>query len=394
MSISHTGSWSGEALISWMHNTSGCSRSIRSCSSPWRARMPLTFQVAIFITVARLSYAALHAHRNHRPAALRCDGARLRIGRRRRPAAGTAASGPVADDGRGAQGARPGARGRLEDGSGAELRRGRRPRRSGGAGADGHRAVLHHRRGPRQGAGVGHVRPAERQPGAVRHQPRVRQPEHHRPRPPLSGPGRRAGSAQQPGARGGRLFGRLGPAGRRRGQGRGSRVLIVSVKWTVRVVLLILAVLALLSIPRPGGAQTQATPPELSLADALGLINAAHADAAAKNLRLTVAVVNQRGDVIAVGRMDGANPGTVDTAIGKAMVSAIFGLPSAALVSRAGTPIGQGVNAHTSGRLRFLQGAWPIVRGGFTVGAIAGSGASAQQDEDAVKAALAAAAPR
>lgn len=168
----------------------------------------------------------------------------------------------------------------------------------------------------------------------------------------------------------------------------------MSVKWIVRVVLLILAVLALLSIPSPSGAQTQPTPPELSLADALGLINAAHADAAAKNLRLTVAVVNQRGDVIAVGRMDGANPGTVDTAIGKAMVSAIFGLPSAALVSRAGTPVGQGVNAQTSGRLRFLQGAWPIVRGGFTVGAIAGSGASAQQDEDAVKAALAAAAPR
>ncbi len=46
-------------------------------------------------------------------------------------------------------------------------------------------------------------------------------------------------------------------------------------------------------------------------------------------------------------------------------------------------------NAQTGGRLRFLQGALPIVRGGFTVGAIGGSGASAQQDEDAVRAALA-----
>ena len=170
--------------------------------------------------------------------------------------------------------------------------------------------------------------------------------------------------------------------------------MMLSMRWVVRLVLLLLAVLALLSIPRPSGAQTAPAPSELSLNDALGLIAAAHADAAAKNLRLTVAVVNQRGDVIAVGRMDGANPGTVDTAIGKAMVSAIFGAPSAALVSRAGTPVAQGVNAQTAGRLRFLQGALPIVRGGFTVGAIAGSGASAQQDEDAVKAALATAAPR
>lgn len=165
---------------------------------------------------------------------------------------------------------------------------------------------------------------------------------------------------------------------------------MIPLGWVVRVVLLILAVLALLSIPSPSGAQTAPAAREMSLDEAMRLIAAAHADAAAKNLRLTVAVVNQRGDVIAVGRMDGANPGTVDTAIGKAMVSAIFGLPSAALVTRAGTPVGQGVNALAAGRLRFLQGALPIVRGGFTVGAIGGSGASAQQDEDAVKAALAA----
>jgi hypothetical protein len=38
-------------------------------------------------------------------------------------------------------------------------------------------------------------------------------------------------------------------------------------KWVVRIVLLILAVLALLSIPRPGGAQT--SPLALSLAAAL-----------------------------------------------------------------------------------------------------------------------------
>ena len=170
---------------------------------------------------------------------------------------------------------------------------------------------------------------------------------------------------------------------------------MTTLTWVWRIVLLLVALLALLTIPSPSGAQTQAgtAPAELTLAEAVRLIAAAQADAGAKNLRLTIAVVNQRGDVIAVGRMDGANPGTVDTAIGKAMVSAMFGQPSAALVARAGTPVAQGLNVQTGGRLRFLQGALPIVRGGFTVGAIAGSGASAQQDEDAVRAALAAIGP-
>jgi glc operon protein GlcG len=154
-----------------------------------------------------------------------------------------------------------------------------------------------------------------------------------------------------------------------------------------RVILLLAVLLALASIPYPAAAQAPAAG-ELTLAEAVRLIAAAQSDAGSKNLRLTIAVVNQRGDVIAVGRMDGANPGTVDTAIGKAMVSAMFGQPSAALVARANTPVAQGVNAQAGGRLRFLQGALPIVREGFTVGAIAGSGASAQQDEDAVRAAL------
>lgn len=92
--------------------------------------------------------------------------------------------------------------------------------------------------------------------------------------------------------------------------------------WVWRVVLLVIALLALLTIPSPSGAQTTA---ELTLADAERMIAAAQAEAGATNLRLTIAVVNQRGDVIAVGRMDGPNPGTVDTAIGKAMVSAMFG---------------------------------------------------------------------
>lgn len=130
--------------------------------------------------------------------------------------------------------------------------------------------------------------------------------------------------------------------------------------------------------------------PRVTLQDALTLIDAAQKDATAKNYRLSFAVVDQRGDLIAVARMPGAGAATPDTAIGKAMLSAIYGQPSAALVARQTNPVTQAMNESTGGRFRFLQGALPIVRGGFTVGAIAASGASSQQDEDSVRAALSA----
>ena len=129
----------------------------------------------------------------------------------------------------------------------------------------------------------------------------------------------------------------------------------------------------------------------VTLDEALKMIAAAQTEAAAKSYRMSFAVVNARGDLIALARMPGAGPGTADTAIGKAMMSAIFGRPSAALVQTANSPVQQGLNDLTGGRLRFLQGALPLVRGGFTVGAIAGSGGTSQQDEDMARAALPAA---
>ena len=86
--------------------------------------------------------------------------------------------------------------------------------------------------------------------------------------------------------------------------------------------------------------------------------------------------------------MPGARPATADTAIGKAMVSAMTGRPSAATVGQGQNALYQNLNDRTGGRLRFFQGAVPIVRGGYTVGAVGASGASSQDDEDAVTGAL------
>ena len=133
----------------------------------------------------------------------------------------------------------------------------------------------------------------------------------------------------------------------------------------------------------------QAPAAGITLAEALQLIDAAQKEAAAKNYRLSFAVVDARGDLIALARMPGAAAATPDTAIGKAMLSAFFGQPSAAMVQASTSPVVQALNESTGGRFRFFQGALPIVRGGRTVGAVAASGATAQQDEDTVKAALA-----
>ncbi len=140
----------------------------------------------------------------------------------------------------------------------------------------------------------------------------------------------------------------------------------------------------------PAGLAAQTGPQRLTLSEAQAIIAAAQRDAASRNLRLSIAVVDGRGDLIAATRMPNARPTTMDTAIGKAMGAAIFGRPSADLAANSGSPLYQNMNEATGGRLRFFQGAVPIVRNGYTVGAVGASGASAQDDEDNVKAALAA----
>ncbi len=140
----------------------------------------------------------------------------------------------------------------------------------------------------------------------------------------------------------------------------------------------------------PAGLAAQTGPQRLTLSEAQAIIAAAQRDAASRNLRLSIAVVDGRGDLIAATRMPNARPTTMDTAIGKAMGAAIFGRPSADLAANSGSPLYQNMNEATGGRLRFFQGAVPIVRNGYTVGAVGASGASSQVDEDNVRAALAA----
>jgi uncharacterized protein GlcG (DUF336 family) len=128
----------------------------------------------------------------------------------------------------------------------------------------------------------------------------------------------------------------------------------------------------------------------LTLKDAQKIIMAGEASAAQLGIKVTIAVVDARGDLVALARMDGARYFTPDVAKGKAVVSATFGQPSGAFAERANSPVFQSLNLMRQGGLVFGQGALPIAKGGEVQGAVGVSGGTSQQDEDVAKAGLAA----
>lgn len=137
--------------------------------------------------------------------------------------------------------------------------------------------------------------------------------------------------------------------------------------------------------PAPAG---PAPTPGPSMAEALKALDAARVAAVKVGVNLTCAVVDSRGDLVALARMDNARFFTADIARGKAMVSAMFGQPSGSLAGFAASPFFQNLNTTAQGRLFPIQGGLPIVRNNQPFGAIACSGATSQQDEDAARAGL------
>jgi glc operon protein GlcG len=115
------------------------------------------------------------------------------------------------------------------------------------------------------------------------------------------------------------------------------------------------------------------------------MLAASQTAAAKMGVALTCAVVDVRGDLVALARMDGVAFLTADVARGKAITSALFGQPSGGLPPQMG-PILQSLGSIARTDILPIQGALPIVRNGQTLGAIGCSGASSQQDEDAARA--------
>ena len=127
----------------------------------------------------------------------------------------------------------------------------------------------------------------------------------------------------------------------------------------------------------------------LTLAEANQVIQAAIIRAKELNIKISVAVCDSGGRLMAFNRMDGAIWGSVYGSQGKAIASAGFARPSGELAERAGSPIIQGIVAAEGGHMIPSQGAVPIMRNGVVEGACGVGGGTSQQDEDCARAGVA-----
>ena len=126
----------------------------------------------------------------------------------------------------------------------------------------------------------------------------------------------------------------------------------------------------------------------LTLADANRMVEAAIKAAERMDIKLSVSVCDAGGHLLAFNRMEGAIFISAVAAQGKAVGAVGFGRDSSAIA--ADSPVVQAIMATQGGRIIPAQGALPIVRDGEVVGAIGGSGGTAQQDEDCARVGLAA----
>jgi uncharacterized protein GlcG (DUF336 family) len=128
----------------------------------------------------------------------------------------------------------------------------------------------------------------------------------------------------------------------------------------------------------------------LKLDEAIAMMTASHKLAVEMNIKVSIAVLDARGDLIAQYRMDGALWRTVPVAQGKAAASAAFNAPSGELTDRWENPVMRTLSMMENGRLIPWQGALPIRRADNTlVGAIGVSGAKSDEDETVATAGLA-----
>ena len=126
----------------------------------------------------------------------------------------------------------------------------------------------------------------------------------------------------------------------------------------------------------------------LTLQQAERMLQAAKAKALEMGIKVSIGVVDSRGDLMAMVRLDGARWYTPEVCRGKAFASATWGQPSSELMERADHPVFRGISMMQSGRLIPAKGALPILEGGEILGAIGVSGGTADQDVEVAQAGL------
>jgi glc operon protein GlcG len=124
----------------------------------------------------------------------------------------------------------------------------------------------------------------------------------------------------------------------------------------------------------------------LTLDEANRVLRAALRKAEELNIKVSAAVVDAGGRLVALQRMDGAIWASVYGSEGKAVASAAFGRPSGEMAARADQPTPRGIALAEGGHMIMGQGAVPILRNGVVEGAVGVGGGTSQQDEDCARA--------
>ena len=119
----------------------------------------------------------------------------------------------------------------------------------------------------------------------------------------------------------------------------------------------------------------------ITLDSALEMIAAVHAEARRRSVRVSAAVVDAGGNLIAFGRMDGAEIAGPTLAINKAYTAVSNTIATSELATLA-APGGELFGLHTNGNGRFVifGGGIPLLMDGVAVGAIGVSGAAVADD--------------
>ena len=124
----------------------------------------------------------------------------------------------------------------------------------------------------------------------------------------------------------------------------------------------------------------------LTLEEANRIAQGAIAKARELDIRISVAVCDAGGRLMAFQRMDNAIWASSYGSQGKAVASAAFNRPSGELAERANHPTPAGIAAAEGGHMIMGQGAVPIRRGNVVEGACGVGGGTGQQDEDCASA--------
>ena len=130
------------------------------------------------------------------------------------------------------------------------------------------------------------------------------------------------------------------------------------------------------------------TKPVLELADVKAILNAAEAEAAANNWAVSIAVVDDGGNLLAMVRRDGAAPVSAHISCAKARTAALGRRDTKGYEDM----INQGRFAFLSAPDidGLLEGGLPILKDGHCLGAVGVSGVKSTEDAQVARAGIAA----